>query len=249
MVVAHELPSRVEIHAPSLPLRRRPDPGQNPAMNFIVASEIEEYAEEHTTRPPPHLEALAQETVSAMELHQMMVGPLEGRFLEMLVFALRPQLVVEIGMFTGYSSLSMAAALPPGGRIVTCDVDPKAEEIARRHMQASPYADRIEVRMGPALDTIATLEGPFDFVFIDADKTNYRNYYDAVLPKLSEHGMIAVDNVLWSGNVVRDDARDESSVALRAFNDYVNADPRTVNVMCTIRDGVTLVRRALSSDA
>jgi caffeoyl-CoA O-methyltransferase len=218
-------------------------------MNFIVASEIEEYAEEHTTRPPPHLEALAQETVAAMELHQMMVGPLEGRFLEMLVFALRPQLVVEIGMFTGYSSLSMAAALPPGGRIVTCDVDPKAEEIARRHMQASPYADRIEVRMGPALDTIATLEGPFDFVFIDADKTNYRNYYDAVLPKLSEHGMIAVDNVLWSGNVIRDDARDESSLALRTFNDYVNADPRTVNVMCTIRDGVTLVRRALSSDA
>ena len=95
-------------------------------------------------------------------------------------------------MFTGYSSLSMAAALPAGGRIITCDVDPKAEAIARRHIEASPYADRIEIRMGPALDTIATLDGPFDFVFIDADKTNYRNYYDAVLPKLAERGMIAV---------------------------------------------------------
>jgi caffeoyl-CoA O-methyltransferase len=219
-------------------------PSQNPAMNFIVASEIEQYAEEHTAPPPPHLRALAEETVAEMTFHQMMVGALEGRFLEMLVFALQPQLVLEIGMFTGYSSLSMAAALPPGGRIVTCDVDPKAEEIARRHIGASPYADRIEVRMGPALDTIATLDGPFDFVFIDADKTNYRNYYDAVVPKLAERGMIAVDNVLWSGNVARDDVHDDNTDALRAFNDYVNSDPRTVNVMCTIRDGVTLVRRA-----
>ena len=213
-------------------------------MNFIVASEIEQYAEEHTTPPPPHLQALAEETVASMAFHQMMVGPLEGRFLEMLVFALQPQLVLEIGMFTGYSSLSMAAALPWGGRIVTCDVDPKAEEIARRHIEGSPYADRIDVHMGPALDTIATLDGPFDLVFIDADKTNYRNYYDAVVPKLAERGMIAVDNVLWSGSVVNDDVHDDNTDALRAFNDYVNADPRTVNVMCTIRDGVTLVRRA-----
>jgi caffeoyl-CoA O-methyltransferase len=172
------------------------------------------------------------------------VGPLEGRFLEQLVFALQPQLVLEIGMFTGYSSLSMAAALPAGGRIITCDVDPKAEAIARRHIAASPYADRIEIRMGPALDTIATLDGPFDLAFIDADKTNYHNYYDAVLPKLSARGVIAVDNVLWSGQVINPDADDDNTVALREFNDHVNADPRTINVMCTIRDGVTLIRRA-----
>jgi caffeoyl-CoA O-methyltransferase len=174
----------------------------------------------------------------------MMVGALEGRFLEMLVFALQPRLVLEIGMFTGYSSLSMAAALPPGGRIVTCDVNPKAEEVARRHIGASPYADRIEIRMGPALDTITGLDGPFDLVFIDADKTNYRNYYDAVLPKLAERGMIAVDNVLWSGQVIEPKDTSENTEALRAFNDYVNADARTVNVVCTVRDGVTLVRRA-----
>jgi caffeoyl-CoA O-methyltransferase len=162
----------------------------------------------------------------------------------MLVFALQPKLVLEIGMFTGYSALSMAAALPAGGRIVTCDVDPKAEEVARRHIGASPYSGRIEIRMGPALDTIATLDGPLDLVFIDADKTNYRSYYDAVVPKLAPRGMIAADNVLWSGNVVRDDANDDNTKALKEFNDYVNADPRTVNVMCTVRDGVSLVRLA-----
>jgi caffeoyl-CoA O-methyltransferase len=174
----------------------------------------------------------------------MMVGALEGRFLEMLVFALQPRLVLEIGMFTGYSSLSMAAVLPPDARIVTCDVNPKAEEVARRHIDASPSSDRIEIRMGPALDTIAGLDGPFDLVFIDADKTNYRNYYDAVLPKLAERGMIAVDNVLWSGQVIDSKDTSENTEALRAFNDYVNADARTVNVICTVRDGVTLVRRA-----
>ncbi|MEJ7583732.1 MAG: class I SAM-dependent methyltransferase [Acidimicrobiales bacterium] len=226
---------------------RRPAPGyacHDPAMNFIVSAEIEQYAEEHTTPVPAHLQKLAEETEQAMSAPQKMVGALEGRFLEMLVFALQPQRVLEIGMFTGYSSLSMAAALPPGGRIVTCDVDPKAEEIARRHIEASPFADRIEIRMGPALDTIATLEGPFDLVFIDADKPNYRDYYDAVLPKLHERGVIAVDNVLWSGNVVDDSVHDDNTDALRAFNDYVAADPRTVQVMCTIRDGITLVRRA-----
>ena len=213
-------------------------------MSFIVAPEVEQYAEEHTTPPPAYLQALAEETQRTMAAPQMMVGALEGRFLEMLVFALQPQLVLEIGMFTGYSSLSMAAALPRDGRIVTCDVDPKAEEVARRHIEASPYSDRIEIRMGPALDTIAGLDGPFDLVFIDADKTNYRNYYDAVLPKLAEHGMIAVDNVLWSGQVIDPKDMSDNTEALRAFNDYVNADPRTVNVICTVRDGVTLLRHA-----
>jgi len=213
-------------------------------MSFIVAPEVEQYAEEHTTPPPAHLQGLAEETQRSMAAPQMMVGALEGRFLEMLVFALQPQLVLEIGMFTGYSSLSMAAALPPGGHIVTCDVDPKAEEVARRHIEASRYSDRIEIRMGPALETIESLHGPFDLVFIDADKTNYRNYYDAVLPKVAAHGMIAVDNVLWSGQVIDPNDTSDNTVALRAFNDYVNADTRTVNVICTMRDGVTLVRRA-----
>ena len=212
-------------------------------MSFIVAPEVEQYAEERTTPPPAYLQVLAEETERTMAAPQMMVGALEGRFLEMLVFALQPQLVLEIGMFTGYSSLSMAAALPPGGRIVTCDVDPKAEEVARRHIEASPYSDRIEIRMGPALDTIASLEGPFDLVFIDADKTNYRNYYDAVLPKVATHGMIAVDNVLWSGQVIDPEDKSDNTEALRAFNDKVRDDSRVQCVMTTIRDGVTLIRK------
>jgi caffeoyl-CoA O-methyltransferase len=205
---------------------------------------IEAYAEAHTTPPPPHLVALAEETERTLERPQMMVGPVEGRFLEMLVFAGGAGLVLEIGTFSGYSSLSMAAALPPGGRIVSCDVDPRAAEVARRAIAASPHAGRIEVRLGPALDTIATLDGPFDLVFIDADKTNYVNYYEAALPKLAERGLIVADNTLWSGRVVDDTDTGDDTVAIRAFNDHVAADPRVVCVQLTVRDGVTLIRRA-----
>lgn len=217
------------------------------AMPFIVPSEIETYAQAHTAPPPPWLEAVAAETSASLPGPQMMTGPLEGRFLEFLVFCLRPQVVLEIGTFSGYGSLSMAAGLPPGGRIITCDLDPRALDVARRHIAASPHADRIEVREGPALDSLAELPGPFDFVFIDADKPNYLAYYEAILPKLSENGIIAVDNVLWSGRVVDDTDDDDNTLALRAFNDRVIADERVVCVMTTVRDGVTLIRRRPSS--
>jgi caffeoyl-CoA O-methyltransferase len=218
--------------------------GYNSAMIPIVPPELERYAELHTTPLPEHLRALAAETEKSMQFAQMMVGQLEGRFLEMLVFMTGARRVLEIGMFTGYSALSMASALPPDGHIVTCDIDPKAEEIARRHIEASPYADRIEIRMGPALRTIAELEGPLDLVFIDADKTNYRNYYEATLPLLADEGIIAVDNVLWSGAVLDEADDSDDTRAIREFNDYVVADPRVVCVMLTVRDGVTLIRKA-----
>jgi caffeoyl-CoA O-methyltransferase len=147
-------------------------------------------------------------------------------------------------MFTGYSALSMASALPPDGRLVTCDVNLASEAIARRHIEASLYADRIEIRMGPALQTLAGLDGPFDFVFIDADKANYRNYYEAALPKLADGGFMAVDNVLWSGRVLDvGDEADEDTRAIAEFNDFVRNDPRVVCVMLTVRDGITLIRR------
>ena len=212
-------------------------------MPFIVSEEIERYAEAHTTGEPDHLAAVAEETRSSLEAPQMMVGPLEGRFLEFLVFALDAKRVLEIGTFSGYSSLSMAAGMPDDGRIVTCDVNPEAVEVAQRHIDASPYAHMIDIRVGPALDTIATLDGPFDFVFIDADKTNYLNYYEAVVPKLADRGVIAADNVLWSGQVVDDSDQSESTVALRAFNDRVASDPRVTCVMLTVRDGVLLIRK------
>ena len=209
----------------------------------IVDPRIERYADEHSSPEPEHLRALAAETREKMAASGMMVGHLEGGFLQMLVAGTGARRVLEIGMFTGYSALSMAAGLPPGGHIITCDVDPEAEAIARRHIGASPYADRIEIRMGPALETIAGLAGPYDFVFIDADKVNYRNYYEAVMPKLADRGLIAVDNVLWNGRVLGG-ADDDDTKAIIEFNDHVVTDERVVCTMVTIRDGVTLIRRA-----
>ena len=213
-------------------------------MTEITREAIEEYAAAHSSPEPSLLAGLAAETREATDAPQMMVGQLEGRFLEFLVFLSQARLVVEIGTFTGYSALSMASALPPDGRIVTCDINPETNAIARRHAGASPGGDRIEFRLGPALETLATLDGPFDLVFIDADKTSYLAYYEAVLPKLADRGVIVVDNVLWSGRVLdpADDTAD--TVAIRAFNDAVAADPRVVSVMLTVRDGVMLIRRA-----
>jgi len=212
-------------------------------MPFIVPADIEDYAAAHSTPEPPWLAALAEETRATLAAPQMMTGPLEGQYLQMLVFALQARSVLEIGTFSGYGTLSMAAGLLPGGQVVTCDVDPKAVEVAKRHAATSPYGDRIDFRLGPALDTVAQLDGPFDFVFIDADKTNYLAYYEAVVPKLAPSGLIAVDNVLWSGRVVDPAASDDDTVALRAFNDRVVTDERVTCVMTTVRDGVTLIRK------
>jgi predicted O-methyltransferase YrrM len=213
-------------------------------MTDIVAPALDAYAAEHTTAPPAHLEALATDLHATLDFPGMMVGRLEGRFLELLTFALGARSVLEIGTFGGYSALSMAAGLAPGGRIVTCELSNVHAEFARRHIAASPYAEAIEVVVGPAIDSIANLAGPFDLVFIDADKAGYPAYYEAVLPKLSPRGVIAVDNTLWSGRVLDPSDDSEDTVALRQFNDSLAVDPRVVAVQTTIRDGVTLVRRA-----
>jgi caffeoyl-CoA O-methyltransferase len=213
-------------------------------MADIVDPRIEEYAVAHSSPEPALFATLAEDTRSSTSAPQMMVGTLEGRFLSFLVGALRPQLVLEIGTFTGYSALSMAEALPPGGRIITCDISEEHVAIARRHIAASPHADRIEIKVGPAIETLRTLDGPFDLAFIDADKPGYLDYYEAIVPKLAEHGVIAVDNVLWSGRVVEDEGVDDPNTAvLQRFNDHVVADERVVCVMLPVRDGVTLIRR------
>lgn len=213
-------------------------------MAGLFQDGIEEYAAAHTSPPPAHLDALFAETQRLLpDRAGMLTGQLEGRFLKLLVSLVQARSVLEIGCFTGYSALSMAEGLGPGGRIVTCEISEEHAAIARRHIAASPYADRIEVRLGPALDTIASLPGPFDFVFIDADKTNYRNYYEAVLPKLSPRGLIAVDNVIWYGRTIDPSVQDEDTVAIRAFNAALASDERVEVVMLTVRDGVTLVRK------
>jgi caffeoyl-CoA O-methyltransferase len=212
----------------------------------LVSDAVEAYAEAHTTPPVAQLRALAEETRATLESPQMLTGAVEGRLLEFLVFLAQPALVLEIGTYSGYSALSMAQALPEGARIISCELDPERVAFAARHIADAGMADRIELRQGPALETIASLDGPFDLVFIDADKPGYLAYYEAVLPKLSPRGLIVADNVLWSGLVADPPSDDdtESTIALREFNDHVAADERVVSVMLTVRDGVTLIRRA-----
>jgi caffeoyl-CoA O-methyltransferase len=210
-------------------------------MAFVVDERIEAYAEAHTTAPPELLLRLAEETRATMSAPQMLTGTIEGRFLELLVFASGARRVLEVGTFTGYSSLSMAAALPEDGRIDTLDIEPKHIDVARRYIEESPHGAKIAIHLGPALETIDRLEGDFDLVFIDADKANYDNYYEAVLPRLSARGLIAIDNTLWSGRVL--DPQDDDSRRIAALNDKLAADERVVVVQLTVRDGVTLVRR------
>jgi caffeoyl-CoA O-methyltransferase len=208
----------------------------------IVSEPIERYAEDHTTAPEPLLAELANETRETLASPQMLTGTVEGRFLEMLVYASGARHVLELGTYSGYSALSRAAGLPPDGHIDTCEVEERHAEVALRYIAQSPHADKITVHLGPALETIDRLNGDFDFVFIDADKPNYVSYYEAMLPRLTERGLIAADNTLWSGRVLDEQAQEEGTQAIRAFNEHVESDPRVTSVMLTVRDGVTLIR-------
>jgi caffeoyl-CoA O-methyltransferase len=209
----------------------------------LVPEEIEAYAEAHTTPLPPLLQELVETTRRELpDRATMLSGHLEGTLLQMLVAMSGARRVLEIGMFTGFSAQMMAAALPDDGRIVTCDIEPRHIAIAKEFFARSPHGHKIEVREGPALDTLKTLEPrSFNFVFIDADKRNYTNYYEASLPLLADGGTIAVDNVLWSGRVL--DPKEEDDRAIVAFNDHVRADARVTCVMLSVRDGVMLIRR------
>jgi len=209
----------------------------------IVPEEVEQYAEAHTTPPEPLLTELAEETKATLRSPGMLIGPVEGRLLELLVYALKPSRVLELGTYSGYSSLSMAAGLPEGGRIDTCEADETHAEVARRYIARSPYADRITVHVGPALETIRQLDGEFDFAFVDADKRNYLNYYETLVPRLAPGGLMAFDNTLWSGRVADPGDADEMTQLMRELNDRLATDPRVTAVMLTVRDGVTLVRR------
>jgi caffeoyl-CoA O-methyltransferase len=212
-------------------------------VSFIVSEEIDDYAAAHTTPAPAYLSELAEETRATLRAPQMLTGTIEGRFLELLVYGLQARRVLELGTYSGYSSLSMAAGLPEGGHIDTCEYDETHAEVARRHIAASPYADRITVHLGPALETIEQLEGEFDFVFVDADKVNYLNYYEALVPRLAESGLMALDNTLWSGRVLDESDDSDETKAIRELNDRLAADDRVIVAQLTVRDGVTLVRR------
>ena len=208
-------------------------------MGRYVPDEIEAYAERYTSARWDVFERLGAETTATQRNHGMMVGVLEGAFLSFLVFMTRAKRVLEVGTFTGWSSIAMARALPPDGSLVTCDVNEETTAVARRYAEEAGVADRIDFRVGPGLETLATLEGPFDLAFIDADKEGYVDYYEAILPKLAPDGLLAADNTLFGSDA--DDG--EITRAITRFNEHVLRDERVEAVLLPLREGVTLIRR------
>jgi caffeoyl-CoA O-methyltransferase len=212
-------------------------------MEQLVPKEIEAYAERHSMPESAMCRALREETLRTMEYPQMVVGPLEGAFLKMMTRLVGAKRVLEIGMFTGYSALCFAEALPDDGTVITCEVNEKSAAVARCYIAQAPCGRKISIRMGPALDTMRTLAGPFDLVFIDADKINYLNYYRRSLDLLTPNGVILIDNVLWSGEVLKEPPPDASTAAIQELNRTVASDPRVSAVLVTIRDGVLVIRK------
>ena len=209
-------------------------------MDFIKEA-IETYAYEHTQNEGKLLQKLEAETYEKLEIPQMLTGRLEGRFLRLMAKLIGARRIIEVGTFGGYSAISMAEALPDDGELFTCDIDPVAIAFARRFFAESEHGKKITLLEGPALESIKTLSGTFDMAFIDADKENYLNYYNAILPVIRTNGVILVDNVLWSGRVL--DPKDDSDKTIHRFNETVIKDDRVEPVMMTIRDGVYCIRK------
>jgi caffeoyl-CoA O-methyltransferase len=217
-------------------------------MKRLVPSDIEAYAEAHSMPESSVCRALREETHRTMEHAQMLVGPLEGAFLKMMTQLVGAKHVLEIGMFTGYSALCFAEALPADGTVITCEVDEESAALARRYMAQAPFGSKISIRMGSALDTMRTLTGPFDLIFIDADKINYLKYYRRALDLLAPNGVILIDNVLWSGEVLKQPPPDESTAAIQELNRTVSADPSVSAVLVTIRDGILVIRKTVLAE-
>ncbi len=208
-------------------------------MDFI-AEEIETYARQHTQSEGELLKKLEEETYDKLEIPQMITGRIEGRFLKLLAQLVQARRILEIGTFSGYSALSMAEGLPDNGTLITCDNDPVAIEFARRFFAESEHGRKIILKGGLALESLKSISGPFDMAFIDADKENYLNYYEAILPMMRPGGLIVVDNVLWSGRVLN--PQDATDRAIRDFNDRIIKDERVEPVMLTVRDGIYCLR-------
>lgn len=209
-------------------------------MKFINPT-IEDYCIQHTTPLSSLFDQLRDETYSKTDMPQMQVGQIEGAFLKLLVHLTQPKLVVELGTFTGFSSLAMAEALPENGKIITCDIDSETTAIAQKYWLKSLQGKKIVSRIGPALLTLETISEPIDLAFIDADKVNYSNYWEALVPKIRPGGLIVVDNVLWSGRVL--DPKDTDDHAICEFNARAKNDSRMEVLMLPVRDGILLARK------
>jgi len=213
--------------------------------SFFLTSELHRYLVEHGTPPDPVQQALIAETAELGGIAAMQIAPEQGAFMTMLTRLIRVRRAIEIGTFTGYSALCIARGLADDGRLLCCDVSEEWTSIGRRYWERDGLADRIELRLGPALDTLRSLpaEPEFDLAFIDADKQNYPHYYDEVLTRLRPNGVVLVDNVLWGGRVLDPNADDADTNAIRAFNDRVASDDRVDTVMLPLGDGITIARK------
>ena len=211
-------------------------------MKSLVLPEIETYAEAHSCPESDVCRRIREETYRSMDCPQMVVGPLEGAFLKVMALSVGAQRVLEIGTFTGYSALCFAEGLPEEGQVVTCDIDPDSTAMAQRFWDESPVGSKIQLRLGPALDTMHELQGPFDLIFIDADKANYVNYFRRSLDLISDHGVILIDNVLWNGEVLKSPPPDSNSATIQELNRIVHNDSRVSAVLVTIRDGILVIK-------
>ncbi len=213
--------------------------------SFFLGAEIHDYLVAHGSPPDTIAQALVADTAALGGISMMQVAPEQGAFLTLLTRVLGVRFAVEVGTFTGYSALCIARGLAPGGRLLCCDVSEEWTAVGRPHWEAAGVADRIELRIAPAVETLRGLpvEPSIDLAFIDADKPSYAVYYEEVLARLVPRGVILVDNVLWGGSVVNPEANDENTAAIRAFNDKIAADERVDAVMLPISDGLTFIVR------
>ncbi len=212
-------------------------------MKFL-SPELELYAEQHSTAEPSYLAELAAETRSSIELPQMLSGHVQGRFLSLLSKLVRPQLALEIGTFTGYSALCLVEGLAPEGKLHTIDIFTPVAAMADRYFRKAGLQQRIQQHIAPALEVIPRIEGTFDLVYIDADKSNYTRYLDLVIDRMNAGGLIIADNVLWSGKVLeKANDQDGDTQGLSAYAQRVNSDHRLESVLLPLRDGLLVSRR------
>ncbi len=213
-------------------------------MEFID-QEIQDYSEQHTSPESPLLRQINRETHVEVLAPRMLSGQMQGRILSLFSQMMRPAAILEIGTFTGYSAICLCEGLQPGGQLVTIDINEELEDRCRAYFEQAGLSDRIDFRIGNALDIVPQLNQTFDLVFIDADKENYRKYYDMVLDKVQAGGVIIADNVLWSGKVLNKGPKklDKDTKALIEFNDYVQQDDRVENVLFPVRDGLMMIRK------
>ncbi len=211
-------------------------------MLSLVSDQIENYVQKNTTKLPVHLIELIEETYKSCNSPQMISGQIEGSLLQFIVWTTNAKNVLDIGTFTGFSAQMMASALPDDGKVITCEINTKHAKIAKKYFDKSPHRHKIELILGPAIDTIKNLSDQFDVIFIDADKSSYKDYYDIALNLISDRGLIVIDNVLWGGKVLN--PIDKTDHNINNFNTYVSNDKRVEQVILPIRDGVMLVKKS-----